>query len=69
VKGEKEIRGNLQLPVAFGRAIGAFNCPELDRRFVGGKCHTAPVGSRGGEPRVVMDVLNFWHMTAKGGGQ
>lgn len=49
----------------FACAIGVLNYPELDWQFISGKCHTVPVGSRGGEYRVVMDILNFKQMTAE----
>lgn len=49
----------------FACAIGVLNHPELDWQFVSGKCHTVAVGSRGGEYRVVMDILNFKDMTAE----
>jgi hypothetical protein len=50
----------------FSMAIGVVNYPELDWRFVSGERHTVPVGyGPDGEPRVVMDVLLFGHMTAE----
>src|SRR5471032_2360603 len=49
----------------FGCAIGVLNHPELDWHFISGHCHTVPVGSRNGEDRVVMDILNFSGMTAE----
>jgi hypothetical protein len=49
----------------FACAIGVLNYPELDWDFITGHCHTVPVGSRRGEHRVVMDILNFKRMTAE----
>jgi hypothetical protein len=49
----------------FACGIGVLNYPELEWEFITGHCHTVPVGSRGGEHRVVMDILNFKMMTAE----
>lgn len=49
----------------FGLAIGVLNYPDLEWRFVSGQYHTIAVGSRNGEDRVVMDILNFKQMTAE----
>lgn len=49
----------------FACAIGVINYPELDWQFISGHCHTVPVGSRNGENKVVMDILNFKTMTAE----
>ncbi|MFO0800195.1 MAG: hypothetical protein U0804_22235 [Gemmataceae bacterium] len=49
----------------FACAVGVLNYPDLDWQFVCGHCHTVPVGSRGGRPGVVMDILNFKGMTAE----
>jgi hypothetical protein len=49
----------------FAMAIGVLNYPDLDWRFVSGDLHTVPVGyDDQGNPRVVMDILLFDHMTA-----
>ena len=49
----------------FAMAIGVKNYPDLDWGFVSGDVHTVAVGNRGGEPHVVMDILNFARMTAE----
>jgi hypothetical protein len=49
----------------FACAIGVLNYPDLDWQFVSGHCHTVPVGCRGGEPLVVMDILQFKTKTAQ----
>ena len=41
----------------FAFAIGVLNYPELDWQFLCGPCHTVAAGVRGGETRVVMDIL------------
>jgi hypothetical protein len=49
----------------FSCALGVINYPELDWQFLSGPCHTVPVGSANGEPRVVMDILLFKEQTAE----
>ena len=72
--GQRVVRGKLSWYQPWGRchwisffacAIGALNYPELDWHFVSGPCHTVPVGSRDGEPRVVMDILSYKSLTAE----
>jgi hypothetical protein len=47
-------------------AIGVINYPELEWKFVSGRCHTVPVGyDENGQARVVMDILLFEDMTAE----
>jgi hypothetical protein len=74
LNGQRVIKNKLSWYQPWGRchwisffacAIGVLNYPELDWQFLSGKCHTIPVGSRGGEYRVVMDILNFKQMTAE----
>jgi hypothetical protein len=49
----------------FAMAIGVLNYPELDWQFVSGSLHTVAVGRLNGEPKVVMDILNFKRMNAE----
>jgi hypothetical protein len=49
----------------FACAIGVLNYPDLDWDFISSDRHTVPVGSRDGEIKVVMDILNFKTMTAE----
>ena len=50
----------------FAMAIGVINYPELEWKFVSGRCHTVPVGyDENGQARVVMDILLFDDMTAE----
>jgi len=72
--GQRVVRGKLSWYQPWGRchwiaffscAVGVLNYPDLDWHFINGDCHTVPVGSRGGEHAVVMDILNFRRMTAE----
>jgi hypothetical protein len=73
LNGQRVIRNKLSWYQPWGRchwisffacAIGVLNYPQLDWHFITGHCHTVPVGTRDGEHRVVMDILNFKQMTA-----
>jgi hypothetical protein len=50
----------------FSMAVGVLNYPDLDWRFVSGPLHTVSAGyDAEGNPRVVMDILQFSRFTAE----